>query len=271
MPTSDESHRRQPQNPPQGSSDQRSGQGAAGLLEAAASVAGGNAAFRFGRNQQRSFAQERAEQIARLNALPRLTVTGLPFFGTGGEHQVFGFKQEHEDRVLKVTLPGVFGRTMDEDSLLDPRTFLNAAKLKLRDARPSEYLLRWALLDAVFGLQTRFEGVVWNPGSEPQLAISQPFIGQDMPTDEEVDAQMRVMGFEKIEARHVVNPENADCTWYRQRDGILITDAFARNFRLDFDSAMVIPIDLMINLVPPGASKILSSATAPFPLENPSC
>lgn len=261
-----ESDSQQPTFPPKGGSGERPGTDTSGLLEAASRLAGGNAAFCFGRDQQRSFSQERAEQIKRLGDLPVVDVRELQLLGTGGEHHVFAFKQSGEDRVLKVTLPGVFGRTIDEDRLLDPRTFLNMPKLKLRDARPSEYLLRWALLDQVFGLQTRLEGVVKGANGEPQIAISQLFIGQDMPTEEEVSEQMKVMGFEKVDGNHVINPENSGCTWYRQLDGVLITDAFARNYRLDFESALVIPVDLMVNIVPPGASQILPAASEPFQL-----
>lgn len=250
----------------EGEADQRSGSGAAHLLEAAARIAGGDAAFCFGRDKQRTFPKDRSEQIARLQSLRRVDLREVPLLGTGGEHQVYAAKSESEDRIVKVTLPGVYGRTVDEDILLDSRTFLNVSKLKLRDARPSEYFLRWALLDEVFGLQTRLEGVVGTEGSEPQIVISQPFIGQDMPTDEEVDAQMHLMGFEKVEARHVANPENIGCTWYRRLDGILITDAFPRNFRLELESGFVVPIDLMVNLVPPGLSTILPSAATPFQL-----
>jgi hypothetical protein len=181
----------------------------------------------------------------------------------GGEHIVH--RTADSLRIVKITLPGVFGRIIDEDRLFDSRTFLNSLKLKLRGALPSEYLARWALLDILFGLQTKFEGIYQEDGHEPQMVISQPFIGEFMPELEDVEALMEAMGFGKVEAKHSINPENADCTWYRQHDGILITDAFPRNFRLDREGA-IIPIDLMINLVPPGASKILPPATEPFTL-----
>lgn len=162
----------------------------------------------------------------------------------------------------------MFGRTMDEDILFDSRTFLNSRKLRLRDALPSEYLLRWALLDGLFGLESRLLGVTGDGGAEPQLVISQRYIGQDMPDQGDVDALMFAMGFEKVEPRHVINPENEEVTWYRQRDGLLITDAFDRNFRLDRETGAVIPIDLMVTIVPPGASTILPPATEPFALHS---
>ncbi|TLD70029.1 hypothetical protein FEM03_14975 [Phragmitibacter flavus] len=176
--------------------------------------------------------------------------------------------------MLKVTLPGYYGRTMDEDVLFDSRTFLNVSKLKLRDALPAEYLARWALLDHVFGLETEFEGIVRLGNAEPRMAISQAFIGvgQTVPELEDVEALMMAMGFEKVDAKLIANPENQYCTWYRQRDGILITDAFPRNFRKDGATGAVMPVDLMVNVVPPGGSVLLADAIEPFilPLVPPS-
>jgi hypothetical protein len=40
--------------------------------------------------------------------------------GVGGEHALFG--SEALGKVIKHTLPGFYGRTMDETKLLDPRT-----------------------------------------------------------------------------------------------------------------------------------------------------
>lgn len=238
------------------------------LLESAALLSGVRGAFCFGRNQGRAFPEELAEQIAALSRLRSCNLEGAISIGSGGEHQVF--RTEDSLRIIKATLPGVFGRVMDEDVLLDPRTFLNRHRLKLRGALPSEYLARWAILASVFGLQTRFEGVHQaSPNAEPQLVISQPFIGAHMPDLDDVEKLMLAYSFEKVEARHIVNPENEDVTWYRQKDGLLITDAFARNFRLDDNTGAVIPIDLMVTVIPPGASRLLPAAIEAFPLPRP--
>jgi hypothetical protein len=180
-----------------------------------------------------------------------------------GEHIVH--RTADSLRIVKITLPGVFGRIMDEDQLFDARTFQNSWKLKLRGALPSEYITRWALLDLLFGLETRLEGIYQEDGHDPQLVISQPFIGVFLPDLDDVEALMTAMGFDIVDAKEIINPENEDCTWYRQQDGLLITDAFPRNFRLDREGA-ILPIDLMINIVPPGASQILPPASEPFTL-----
>lgn len=60
--------------------------------------------------------------------------------GVGGEHTIFG--SEILGKVVKHTLPGFYGRIMDETKLLDPRTFQNKTRLAMRAALPSEYLRR---------------------------------------------------------------------------------------------------------------------------------
>ena len=250
----------------EGSDHHRSSAAASHLLESAALFCGVRGALRFGRDQVCPFPEEREREVAKLGALPHCLSGDMTRIAVGSEHIVH--RTADSLRIVKITLPGVFGRIVDEDRLFDSRTFLNSWKLKLRDALPSEYFTRWALLDVLFGLQTQAEGIHQDDGREPQLVISQPFIGEFMPDLEDVESLMKAMGFSKVDAKNVINPENEDCTWYRQRDGLLITDAFPRNFRLDREGA-IIPIDLMINIVPPGASKILPPATEPFTLPPP--
>ncbi len=247
----------------EGSDHHRSSGATADLLESAAIFCGVRGAFRFGRDQVCPFPEERERQVTKFIGLPHYLRGDMMRIAVGGEHIVH--RTADSLRIVKITLPGVFGRIIDEDRLFDSRTFLNSWKLKLRGALPSEYLARWALLDILFGLQTKFEGIYQEDGCEPQMVISQPFIGEFMPELEDVEALMEAMSFDKVDSKHIINPENADCTWYRQHDGILITDAFPRNFRLDREGA-IIPIDLMINLVPPGASQILPPASEPFTL-----
>lgn len=52
-------------------------------------------------------------------------------------------------------------------------------------------------------------------------------------------------------------PEVAEVTWYRQRDGILITDAHSRNFRKDTTSGALVPVDLVVTTVPAGVPQVL--------------
>lgn len=162
--------------------------------------------------------------------------------------------------VLKHTLPGFYGRVVDEVKLLDARTFLNRPKLTLRGALPSEYLRRWAVLTDIFGLPTSYQGKTGEDAAEPQMAVAQPYIEQDDDDPaliEDVTAFMEAHGFAKIDPVSIAIPEVAEVTWYRQRDGILITDAHARNFRKDTTSGALVPIDLVVTTVPAGASQLL--------------
>jgi hypothetical protein len=180
--------------------------------------------------------------------------------GVGGEHIIFG--SEALGMVVKHTLPGFYGRIMDETKLLDPRTFLNKPRLMMRAALPSEYLRRWAVMTDVFGMRTHYLGKVTGFDREPQMAVEQPFIPEDenLPaTLEDVAEFFTAHGFERVDDAHIINPEVHGVTWYRQRDGILITDAHARNFRRDLDG-VIIPVDLVIALVPPGNSMLLPPA-----------
>ena len=121
-----------------------------------------------------------------------------------------------------------YGRIMDETKLLDPRTFLNKPRLMMRAALPSEYLRRWAVMDDVFGMTTHYLGKVMGSDREPQMAVEQPFIPEDenLPATLEDAAEFfAAHGFERVSDGHIINPEVHGVTWYRQRDGVLVTDA----------------------------------------------
>ena len=207
--------------------------------------------------QQSEFAAAREAQLAALKSEPQAVVPqGAPNF-VGGEHQVFLKHPPLE--VFKQTLPGYYGRYLDERVLLDPRTFLNVRMLVMRSALPSEYLLRWCVMGDVFGLDTIYLGVVRQMAEEPEMAVGQPFIPEspdDPATLDDVAAFFAAHGFVRVESRLIINPEIQEVTWYRQRDGLLMTDAHARNFRKDLNG-LLIPIDLVISIVRPGASALL--------------
>ncbi len=106
-------------------------------------------------------------------------------------------------------------------------------------------------------------GKVTGTDGDPQMAVTQPFIPEDenLPaTLEDAEAFFTAHGFVRVDDAHIVNHEVHGVTWYRQRDGILITDAHARNFRRDLDGVLI-PVDLVIALVPPGASALLPAAS----------
>lgn len=231
------------------------------LLQSAARLAGAGGSLYFGCQSSKLIPAARANELKRLASEIAIQPPDyLPTF-VGGEHAVF--ISEKSEIVIKHTLPGFYGRIMDETKLLDPRTFQNKTRLMMRAALPSEYLRRWAVMDDVFGMTTHYLGKVTGSDRDPQMAVEQPFIAEDEnwpATLEDAEAFFTAHGFERVDDNHIINPAVHGVTWYRQRDGILVTDAHARNFRRDLDD-VIIPVDLVIALVPPGASTLLPAAT----------
>ena len=123
------------------------------MLAAAARLAGESDRIYFGPERQKQFPAGREAELSRLalEAGTKDTPEIAPNF-RGGEHDVW--IDDPPETVLKHTLPGFFGRIMDEAALLDPRTFLSRRKLTMRGALPSEYLRRWPVLHDIFGLPT---------------------------------------------------------------------------------------------------------------------
>jgi hypothetical protein len=230
------------------------------LLQSAARLAGAGHSLHFGCQSSKLIPAARASELIRLLEELEVGIPGYPPSFIGGEHTVF--IPDQSETVIKHTLPGFYGRIMDEAKLLDARTFQNKTRLMMRAALPSEYLRRWAVMDDVFGMTTHYLGKVTGSDRDPQMAVEQPFIPEDenLPaTLEDAEAFFNAHGFERVADAHIINPEVHGVTWYRQRDGILITDAHARNFRRDLDGVLI-PVDLVIALVPPGASALLPAA-----------
>lgn len=252
------------------SGSDRCGGDSPSLVEAACAFSGGGAPIHFGRSAGGTLGFERENQVKRAGNLLQFSPSKLGVdIVRGGEHEVYW--SQAAGLVHKVTFPDAFGYVIDEADGLSDRTFLNETKLQLRPALPSEYLIRWAILDAVLGMQTHFEGVLHRAKDEISLVISQRFIGETpgkMPTWEQMEEFMAGFGFSKVDPLNIRTKEIQDVTWYRQRDGVLITDVLPRNFRIDV-SGVVVPIDLIVNIVPPGASCLLAAATEPFKLPRP--
>lgn len=98
--------------------------------------------------------------------------------------------------------------------------------------------------------------------------ISQPFIGHPedgFPSWETIEGYLSIHEFIKVDDRSIADPALHGAIWYRQRDGLLVSDVFPRNFRLAVSGA-VVPIDLVVNVVPPGGSRILPAPDVPFQL-----
>ncbi len=231
------------------------------LLQSAARLAGAGHSLHFGCQSGKLIPAARASELSRLSEELEVGTPDYPPSFIGGEHTVF--IPDQSETVVKHTLPGFYGRIMDETKLLDARTFQNKTRLMMRAALPSEYLRRWAVMTDVFGMPTHYRGKVTGSDRDPQMAVEQPFIPEDesLPASlEDAAAFFTAHGFERVSDEHIINPEVHGVTWYRQRDGILVTDAHARNFRRDLDG-VIIPVDLVIALAPPGASALLPAAT----------
>jgi hypothetical protein len=237
------------------------------MLVTAQGLAGEGPPFRYGWRADGSFGLERERQVELFGSLPRFSGTLGEALGKGGEHVVY-FSAERST-ILKIALPGIFGYVVDEEMLLDDRTLQVRPKLKHRLSLPSEYLFRWAVLDQIFGLVTTFVGVTLDDKNQPSLVIQQPFIGSeedDVPEWDEIADLLSVHDFSQIEDVHIADPKIKGAVWYRQKDGVLLSDVFPRNFRRTA-SGVIFPIDVIVNIVPPGGSKILPPATAPIALQ----
>lgn len=235
------------------------------LLRAADRLSGSDARIYFGAEREKQFAEIlRSEQRALSSEVSApATPNATPIF-TGGEHDVFECEM---GRVCKRTVDGYYGRIIAEVNVLDERTFQNRVKLTLKPALPSEYLKRWAITYDIFGLPTAYLGVTHKNSGCPRIAVYQPYIDQnddDQATLEDIREFMTKYGFERVDESKIVEGNFAQATWYRDRDGILVTDAHARNFRKESRTGTLIPVDLMISAVPEGGSKILTNPYRPW-------
>jgi len=235
---------------------------AGSLAGAAARLSGACSAVYFGPESEGAFAAARKAELERLGLEAVRSAPRMPAVFRGGEHDVFVLEDSSVSYVWKATLDGKYGMIMDEKKLLDPATFQNRNKLTMRGALPSEYLRRWALLAEYFYMPTRYEGVILEASlKEPRMVISQPYIEQDdddQVSVEDIQAFMDAHAFKRVDAKHIAIKELGDVTWYRSSDGILLTDAFPRNFRKDL-SGRLFPIDLCVSVIPKERSLILEN------------
>lgn len=170
------------------------------LLQSAARLAGAGHSLHFGCQSGKFIPAARESELKFLAVEASVEIPGYPASFVGGEHTVF-IPQDSEV-VVKHTLPGFYGRIMDETMLLDPRTFQNKTRLMMRAALPSEYLRRWAVMTAVFGMRTHYLGKVTGTDRDPQMAVEQAFIPEDenLPaTLEDAEAFFNAHGFERVD------------------------------------------------------------------------
>lgn len=242
------------------------------LLQARDAVTGGGNQIYFGPEREAARIEARGEEIGRLSQESVAALPSRPAGFEGGEHKVW-VVGEPVSEVLKATHSGCFGSITDEKPLFDSRTLQNRRQLYIRRALPSEYLLRWAVLADVFLLPTIYKGTTFLPGlQEPSIVVAQPFVPQDdddPPSLSEIFSFMQRYEFTQVDPGVLANPEVKDATWYRQRDGILITDALPRNFRKHNVARKVVPIDLVLTLVPTAGFHLLPQPLKPWQPPNP--
>jgi len=158
------------------------------------------------------------------------------------EHIVFlGVSNNQADRVIKCTYPGMFG-------------WANGPNGRRSRATPLFYLRRLALMNQVFASDLRLEGVGegaprfdWLENPSPYIVTSQGYIAPSdkncpYPTEEEIEAFMFSMGFQRLDGGYY-NWERGDLT---------VLDARIDNF---INSARgIVPIDLIIGKTVPTTS-----------------
>ena len=156
------------------------------------------------------------------------------------EHVVY-FRSS-DSRVVKCTKPGKFGLGHG------PKGFYG----RHPDATPLFYLQRISLMNQEFPTDFRLEGVALNQSQignrkifKPYLITSQRYIERTNkdhphPSEEEVGHLMTTLGFKLIEDSHY--------NWFRESDGIIVTDARQRNFIISHEG--IVPIDLIISAQP---------------------
>lgn len=127
------------------------------------------------------------------------------FGEAGAEHSVY--LDPHTGRVIKVTHPDLIG-----DGAL-------GAKGSAHD-----YFTSLMLNNAMFGTETRFEGLVnTGEGELPQVITSQPHFKGRAATTKEIAAELKRRGFTKVEARKDAN------IWEHKDLGVGIYDAVPAN------------------------------------------
>lgn len=142
-------------------------------------------------------------------------------------------------RVIKCTKPGKFGYGHG------PRGQYG----RHPDATPFFYLQRLELMNQEFPTDLRLEGVALgkpNFGNEgdlrPYIVTSQRFIeridkNRPHPSEQEIEGFMVALGFRLI--------ENSCYNWFRESDGLVVTDTKQLNFIISHEG--IVPIDLIIS------------------------
>jgi len=149
-----------------------------------ASVSGKS--FGWSRRQKREGLLDEQIRILRRHA-GSLVIPGIQI-ASQGEHDVW--REDYSDIVHKLTNQAEFGFVVDQES--DNR--LN--KLALRQALPSEYLLRLGTQNVAFGDAITLQGI--QAGRIPAILTAQPYADQGRPSQEDIHAFFAQCGFIRL-------------------------------------------------------------------------
>lgn len=201
--------------------------------------------FGWSRRQKREGLLDEQVRILRRHA-GSLVIPGIQI-ASQGEHDVW--REDCSDIVYKLTNQAEFGFVVDQES--DNRR----NKLALRQALPSEYLLRLGTQNVAFGDAISLQGI--QAGRIPSILTAQPYVDQGRPSQEDIDTFFAQCGFIRLPDDMMMQQYISKPFWYRPSDSILAADANPENFsRIDDD--IIVPIDLITH--PMDASLMHSTA-----------
>ncbi len=165
--------------------------------------------------------------------------------GQGGEHAAT--YDADTGVVYKTNLPEArkYGYVVDQGSESD------GLRLCLREALPSEYLLRLGLQNVLFGDAISLQAIATNSliADYPLIVTAQPYAGGEMPTLDEIATLMRDSGFVELPSEWLKSAAFRSPVWYHAENEIAATDATPGNFS-KLSSDVIVPIDLIIHPLP---------------------
>ena len=157
----------------------------------------------------------------------------------GAEHVVW--RDDAAGRVIKLTLPGECGWTVDSEEYFDEAWDEMVPRPLTRIATPLEYFDRLMLANELFGDDIALLGVL-DAGSGMQVVTSQPTIRGEPPEPDAIAEFFAALGFAMLPP--VVVRNSGALSFLRERDGICAFDCHAGNFFLS--EGQVLPIDVIL-------------------------
>ena len=189
------------------------------------------------RSQERAFLRRWAERQNRLFKTD--PTVGLVRRQAHGEH-VVGYDSDRSCW-WKMTHPGTAG--VGADFVYDSLPPFQIHGVTARELLPSEYLERLILHNAEFGDDIRLEGYVDQP--EPSIVISQPDIAGAPAEQEQMEEQMRNLGFYRLAEVRLGKP--CSISFYHPARRIAMFDAHPGNFFQTSEGTL--PIDGIITRI----------------------